>query len=345
MKQRRGPRLAAAMITLTVTIAGCGGTDTTSSGADSAGGEVREVSISVTHPTDLYGLPWQVGIEQGFFEEAGITIKDIIPGEGGGSTLRNILSGGLPFGEVATTAVVKGYLAGAPVKVIGGGVQSVSDITYVTMADNPSVKTIEDASGKKWGFSNPGSITEALSYLLPEAVGVPVEAVNRVPTGGTGAGIALLEAGDIDIFYAPPRVLQENKDKFTVLAQASEHLPDFQQTVILANPSYLEQYPDDARALLAGYSASVQWIQENPEQAGEIYSTVAEIAPATGVEIVNDAVANDYWGVAFNAPALETAAKGLVATDGPTDIPWSEAFTDEYLPEEHKGELPKDAEK
>jgi NitT/TauT family transport system substrate-binding protein len=344
MKHRRGPSLAASLIALTLTVAGCGGSDeATGAGSDPAGDQVREVSISVTHPTDLYGLPWQVGMEQGLFEAEGITIKDIIPGEGGGSTLRNILSGDLPFGEVATTAVVKGYLSGAPVKIIGGGVQSVSDITYVTMADNSSVQSIEDASGKKWGFSNPGSITEAMSYLLPEAVGVPVDSVNRVATGGTGAGIALLEAGDIDIFYAPPRVLVENKEKFRVLAQSSEHLPEFQQTVILANPSYLEEHPEDARALLAGYAAAVEWIHENPEEAGEIYSQVAEISSETGLEIVKDAVTNDYWGVAFNAPALETAAKGLIATDGPTDIPWSEAFTDEYLPEGHKGELPKEA--
>lgn len=343
MKQRRGPRLAAATIALTVTLAGCGGGENTDSAATTGGGGVREVSISVTHPTDLYGLPWKVGMEKGFFEETGIKIAEIIPGEGGGSTLRNILSGKLPFGEVATTAVVKGYLAGAPVKVIGGGVQSVGDITFVSMANNPSVKSFKDV--KRWGFSNPGSITEALAYLLPEEVGLPPGSVERVPTGGTGAGIALLEAGDIDVFYAPPRVLLENKDKFRVLAQTSEFLPSFQQTVILSNPSYLEQHPDDARALLAGYAESVEWIQENPEEAGEIYAELGEISPEIGVEIVKTAVEENYWGVAFNPAALETAAKGLAATGGPKEIPWSEVFTDEYLPAEHKGELPKEAKK
>lgn len=346
MKQRQGPRLVAATIALTIAAAGCGGRADNSAGSGAGGGNVREVSISVTHPTDLYGLPWQVGVEKGLFEKAGIKIREIIPGEGGGSTLRNILSGKLPFGEVATTAVLEGYLAGAPVKVIGGGVQSVADITWVSSVNNQSIKTIQDAAGKKWGFSNPGSVTEALSYLLPEAVGLPANAVKRVSTGGTGAGIALLESGDIDIFYAPGRVLLENKDKFRVLAQSSKYIPNFQQTVILANPNYLQEHPDDARALLAGYAASVDWIEANTKEAGQIFAKLAEISSAeTGLWMVKDALANKYWGVAFNAPALQAAAKGLVATGGPSEIPWSAAFTDKFLPEGQKGELPKEEKK
>lgn len=336
-KSFKRARFGVGAVAMALTVVGCGSTE---GGDESESGGIPEVSISVTHPTDLYGLPWQVGIEKGLFEEAGIKIGEIIPGAGGGSTLRNILSGDLPYGEVATTAVLEGYLAGAPIKVIGGGVQSVNDIIYVSSADNNEITEIEDARGKKWGYSNPGSITEALSFMVPEAAGLSTGDVDRVATGGTGEGIALLEAGDIDVFYAPPRILLENEDKFKVLAKSSEVLPDFQQTVILANPQDLEENPDNARALLEGYAASVEWIAANPEEAGEIYTKLAEMSPEFGKEIVQDAVDNNYWGAAFNAAALEAAADGLVATGGSDEIPWSEAFTDEYLPEDHKGELP-----
>ncbi|MCY7299823.1 MAG: ABC transporter substrate-binding protein, partial [Ilumatobacteraceae bacterium] len=105
----------AALIMLPLTACAGGGVAVTGEG------ELPKVTVSVTHPEDLYGLPWEVAREQGFFEAAGVEVEQIVPSEGGGTTLQNIVSGRLPFGEVATGAVVSGIDEGAPLEVIGGG--------------------------------------------------------------------------------------------------------------------------------------------------------------------------------------------------------------------------------
>lgn len=333
MRYTRPAVFAAGVVT--VSLAACGGGD--ADGA--AAGEVTEVSVSVTHPEDLYGLPWEVGREQGFFEEAGVEVTEIIPSEGGGTTLQNVVSGRLPFGEVATGAVVAGAREGAPVQVIGGGIQSVADVAWVTL-QNSELESLEDTEDARWGFTNPGSVTQALSYLTPEALGFDAQAVERTSTGGTGAGIALLEAGDVDLTYASPRVAMENADSLKMLGVSSDHVPEYQQTLIISGRDYAQENPEVARGVLEGYHRAVEWINENPDEAAEFWSGLADLPQDDAQQILNDALAANHWGVAYNPEALAAAAEALVYTHEIEDVTWSDLLTDEYLPEGEKGEIP-----
>ncbi|MDT9593642.1 ABC transporter substrate-binding protein [Nocardioides zeae] len=306
-------------------------------GCSSGSSDGDGIEISVTHPDDLYGLPWHVGRDQGFFEDAGVTISKIVPAEGGGATLQNVVAGRLPFGEVATGAVVKGVEEGAPIQVVGGGVQSVSDVLWVAAGEGGPADAAASA-GTTWGYTNPGSVTEAMSHLVPTAAGI--EGVERESTGGTGAGIALLEAGDVDLAYASPRVVAEQGDGLRVVLDSSEHVPVYQQTVIVSSRDYASDNPEEAEALLAGYHESVEWIYANPEEAAELWAEQADIDADTALELVQRAVDAEHWGVAFNPEALEAAAEGLAVTDGIKSVDWSEFATTDHLPEDARGELP-----
>jgi NitT/TauT family transport system substrate-binding protein len=326
---RRCGGLIAVFGAVALALSGCG------SGGESADPGAG-IEISVTHPEDLYGVPWTVGREQGFFEEAGVTIDKIVPAEGGGTTLQNVVAGRLPFGEVATGAVVSGFQEGAPVQVIGGGVQSVSDVLWVALKGKAPASV--QAAGKRWGFTNPGSVSEAMSFLVPDAAGVT--GVERKSTGGSGAGIALLEAGDVDVAYSSPRIVAERKGALEVVVDSSQYVPVYQQTVIVSGRDYAKKNPEQAKALLDGYSRSVAWIKENPAEAAGLWAKSSDIDPATANELVAKAVKAGHWGVAFNAKALEAAAQGLKLTDDIQSVDWSELASDEYLPADNKGQLP-----
>lgn len=323
---------AAVAATALVALTGCG--------SDGAGeGGMESVTVSLTHPDDLYGLPWNVGVEQGLFEENGVQIEEFVPSEGGGTTLQNVISGRLPFGEVATAAIVSGYLEGAPVQVVGSGVQSVADVLWVAPKDS-DLETLEDAEDKRWGFTSPGSVTEAQSYLVPDAIGYGYEAVERTSTGGTGAGIALLEAGDVDLAYASPRVAADQSETFKVLGASSDYVEQYQQTMIISSRNYAEENPEATKALLAGYAASIDWIHENPEDAAALWAETADMDVADAEQILQDVLAADYWSVGYNPDAIDAAADALVFTHDVKDFDWSELLTDEYLPDDHKGEIP-----
>src|ERR1700730_4681984 len=58
-------------------------------------------------------LPWAVAVEKGMFKEAGLDIDGITAGAGGGTSLRNMLAGELPYAEPATSAATAGSPARA----------------------------------------------------------------------------------------------------------------------------------------------------------------------------------------------------------------------------------------
>src|SRR5690242_7313241 len=85
--------------------------------------------ISVTHWGALmYGTPYAVAMEKGLFKQAGVDVTGILTSQGGGTTMRNVLSGGLPYGEVALSAVIAAINEGIDVKIVNSGVRSVADI-------------------------------------------------------------------------------------------------------------------------------------------------------------------------------------------------------------------------
>src|SRR5262245_64169099 len=58
-------------------------------------------------------LPWAVVLQTGMFKEAGLDIDGITAGAGGGTSLRNMLAGELPFAQNTNPAAIAGSVSGA----------------------------------------------------------------------------------------------------------------------------------------------------------------------------------------------------------------------------------------
>lgn len=335
-------KTAAVLIGVAALVAGCSGN---SGGGNGGGGTAPDsadpihFSVSVAQANDVNGLWWRVGQNEGIFEKNGIIVDEIIAAEGGGDTLQTLLAGDLPFGQIATSALVNAHLEGAPIKVIAGATQSPYEIGWAVQNDS-DIETIEDLEGKTWGFTNAGSVTEAMSFLVPAHAGLDMDNVKRVATGGVGAGIALLESGDVDVTFVPPLVAEEQKGNVRVVVHADEFVPHYQLTMIAASEKYLEQNPEVAEALLKSLNEAREWIVANPDEAGELYASIVEVDPEIGKSIVQRYIEIDLWGTAFNPQTLEVAAEGLQYTDGIDSVDWSSLLVDDYLPEGAKGTIP-----
>src|SRR3954468_15357615 len=135
--------------------------------------------ISVTHWGALmYGTPYAVAMEKGLFKQAGVDISGILTSQGGGTTMRNVLSGGLPYGEVALSAAIAAINEGIDVKIVNSGVRTVADILWVTMP-NSGIASIKDLVGKKASITSPKSVTDMVSIMCLEASGIAVDKVER----------------------------------------------------------------------------------------------------------------------------------------------------------------------
>lgn len=301
--------------------------------------ELTHITVSVAQATDINGMPWKVAQSKGFFEREGIVLDKVLPAEGGGATLHNVIAGNLPFGQVATSSLVNAHIKGAPIKIIAGASQVPFEIGWAVLKDSP-IKNVKDLEGKTWGFTNAGSVTEAMSFLVPKHAGLDMEKTKRVATGGVGAGIALLQSGDVDITFIPPLMEKEQGDKLRTVVRGNEFVPYYQLTMIVSSRNYAEKNPEVARGLLRALQSAIEWIKANPAEAGEIYAAGLNVDPEIGKELIQKYVDLNVLSLAFDPKPLAVVEEGLRYTDNIEHVDWKSLLTDAYLPEGSKGQIP-----
>src|SRR5438034_4008010 len=115
------------------------------------------------------GMPFGVALVKGYFKDEGLNITGLISSAGGGTSLRNMLAGGgVPYGEVNPGVVVSAILAGADLKIVSDNVLTVAEFVWAVKPDSP-IKSIKDFKGKKIGYTNPRSTSQALARMLLKA--------------------------------------------------------------------------------------------------------------------------------------------------------------------------------
>lgn len=328
-------------LSLVLVLAACGSSSDSSEKVDGdAGddsGEMDQIEISVTHfPTGAYAVPYNAGMEKGIFEKYNIEITEIYGSGGGGTTVRNVLSGDLPFGDVATSASIQAFMSGAPIKIVGGAVQSLGDLVFVTR-DGDDIDDIYDLEGKNWAFTNPGSVTESVSQLIFEVMDIDPNSLDVIAAGGISEGLTMLQAGEVDSAIMLEPTYSVEKDKWKELFRVSEHIEKYQQTTIITSPQLMEENPDLVERFLAAYQESVDWVYENPEEAGKIFAKSAEIDEEASITSVKDLVEARHWSAEIDAEAMNSMLRAMELIGSITDkdeIEWEELFDLSALPEE-----------
>ncbi|MGH3327298.1 MAG: ABC transporter substrate-binding protein [Streptomycetales bacterium] len=334
MTYRRSGKPAAAVLVATAVasaLAGCG-SDAAVESTDQGTSKIR---ITVTHhPTLLYSVPYIVGMKKGFFANEDIEISEIAGSEGGGTTVRNVLSGDLPFGEVATPAAAQALVAGSDVVAIGGAVQSVAEINWVVPKDSP-VRGIEDVQGQTVAYTSPGSVTQGVLALSLDEAGVPPGRVTSKALGGISEGLTALDSGSVDAAANLEPVYSSDPDPYHVAWWANEYVPEFQQTVIIAGTELVEEQPELARSFLRARARAVEWLNRHPEEAGRMWAKEADLDPAVTIKALRTVLKDDYYGVGFSEEGLQAVEREMGVIDllpEGTEAPWEDLIHQDLLP-------------
>jgi NitT/TauT family transport system substrate-binding protein len=247
------------------------------------------------------GMPFGVALVKGYFKEEGLNITGLISSAGGGTSLRNMLAGGgVPYGEVNPGVVVSAILAGADLRIVSDNVLTVAEFVWAVKSDSP-IKSIKDFKGKKIGYTNPRSTSQALARMLLQAGGYTEADAELVKTGGFGEGIAALDSGQIDIAPITEPLWSKLKGKYRAVVVANDVLPPLDNVVGVATVEMLEKRGDFIRAVIRARRKAVKFMKEHPDEAAEIVAKQYNIEP----EVAKSAVRNlttattkgvPYWG-------------------------------------------------
>jgi NitT/TauT family transport system substrate-binding protein len=280
-------------------------------------------------------LPWAVAMEKGYFADAGIKIDHIISGEGGGTTLRNMLASDLPYGEVATSAALAAIRAGLDVVIVNTASDHIGEIALVA---NPrsGVHNVQDLAGKKAGFTNPKSTSELLLRLALQHAGMTGK-VEMVGTGGFGGGLTLLDSGGIDATPLIDPILTLKPDRYRVIFHFADLIPRMTWLVGVTTRKFAAAHPDVVRKMIEVHRRGVDTIYAHHEDAIAIYAKVWQQDPKQVATYFPKyfGYKGEWSAGGFDAEALATMSEGLQLTgeaSGPVD--WKSVIDQQYLPKD-----------
>ena len=277
------------------------------------------VELNVTHfGTGMYGVPYAVAKEKGYFKEAGLDVTGFLTSAGGGTTVRNVLASELPYGDVALPAVIAAAQQGLELTIVHAGVASVADQVWITRKDDQRIKTVQDLAGKKLGYSSPKSVTDMITSMMLDANGLTGK-VERKSIGGIGSGLTALREGAVDMTYVTQPVWAREKNNFRLVFNSTEWAPRVMQTVGVVKTDFLKKNPDLIRGIIEARRKGVEFIKSNPDESAKIMAKEYKITEAEAKAAIADVLSGGgvYWSPGdFDYEGMTTMLERPAAGEG-----------------------------
>lgn len=293
--------------------------------------------VVVTHwAALLYGVPYAVALEKGYFKEEGVEITGILSSKGGGTSVRNLMAGETLYAEVALPAALSAIKEKFPIKIINGGTDGSSSM-WVTRKDM-KIDGPQDLKGMRFAYSRPKSVSESIAIAAVASHGLKPSDVKLIAAGDIGAGITALEHNKVDIATLPEPILSTKKKEgqvFKELPWLGKDVPRYTQTVGIATVDVIQKRGKELAALIKARRRGVEFLYANPDETTKIlakhYNLDSEIAKNAMAGILKQ---NPTW---WNPGRLDydgmDAMSKALATVGALELPidWQAAVDDRFV--------------
>lgn len=315
-------------------LAGCGG----NGGADGSGTPDRgAVELTVSNwPSLMYAVPWAVALQDDLYSEHDIDLRGYVGSSGGGTTVRNVVTGGIPLGSVATPASINAYEAGAPLNIVGASIGTTADINFITVPGR-GVNSIEDLRGKRVGYTNPGSATHACIVLSLQAAGIDLNEVELQAMGGLSESHTGLKEGVIDAApHALPTFLMQEDEGWESIFWTNEYI-DFMQLSLIAGTPAISEDSDFVGALVSVYTDACQRTIEDPAHAAQAWAANSEVPEEFATRSLEMVDLEPYFTTALSAKGLNTSVDAMKATETlseDAEVDWEGILDQQFIPED-----------
>lgn len=288
------------------------------------------------------GMPYAIAKKKGFFKQEGADVSGILSSAGGGTTVRNLMEGNLPYGEVDLAGTVLAIQQGATLKIISDNVLTVAEFVWAVRPNSP-INRIKDFKGRKIGYTNPRSTSQALDVLLLQTAGMTPQDAQLTRVGGFGEQIVALNLGSIDVATLADPVWSQNISKLRPIVRAADVLPPLCNVVGVATEKAIATQGDFLRAILRGRRKAVEYMYSNPDDAAAIVADAYHLDLAVARHAIGDLIEKSasntpYWGAGkfdFDGMDRMIAAQKIVgALTG--DVDWKKLVDTQFLPDDQK---------
>lgn len=325
--------LLGAVLLATVALAGCADEGGDSGGAGPGTAPTKALRISATGTDSLpFMAILQVGINKGWFRDAGLDVS-LYSGGGGGDTLRVVTSGDADLAIAGNTSVVLAAAKPASHLTIVAPWFQVNDFYW--LASKPG----QALPGATLGFSSAGSTTELIVKALQERT----PSIKTIAVGAMGDNWAATKANRITAGWAMhPFVTQkEQSDGAAVLVATRDVIGDFPADLVAANTEYAQHNPANLRAFFTVADRLMGYVATQPGPAAADLAPLLKIDPGVMAQALSQTpeLAKAY-SLKVDAAALANLSRLMVSAGQLTaPVDWKTALDQRYLPDPARTQL------
>ena len=220
-----------------------------------------KITISVSGSYSMIFLSAGVAQKKGFFKQEGLDAEILVMRPA--TSLAALSNGDLDY-TMLTGSVIRAAIAGFPVKVVAGFVNS----SPHALVSRSEFKSVKDLKGRTIGVGNFGSATHVLARIMIKHSGIDIDKEIRfVALGGDAGRLAGLQTGLVDAAMAsPPWDFEAKKMGYVVLARAYEYL-NYPLSGLGVNVKRLQQKPAEVKKVIKALIKGSRFIRENRNES------------------------------------------------------------------------------
>jgi ABC-type nitrate/sulfonate/bicarbonate transport system substrate-binding protein len=207
-------------------------------------------------------IPLWAGKDLGTFRKYQLDVESVLI-LGGARGMQALLGGSTHSANMAAMVPIRTALAGGDVVIVGGFLNK----NLLKFVAQKTITKPGDLRGKKIGIANFGGSNEFGVLLALREWGIPREAVNIIPAGGSATRLTAMDARGLDAtVISYDHALIAAQKGMTILGDLAEIVPEFPDRLIVARRSFLDKERDTFKRFLQALSESIYQVSTQREK-------------------------------------------------------------------------------
>jgi len=235
------------------------------------------ISTGMIGAANAVGWPWYIGIQKGFFADAGINL-DIIYVPTASGLVQQLSAGSLDIvADVGVVEPIHAVEKGAPV----GLLRIVGQVSAYEMVAKPTITTVKDLKGKTVCIGGLIDINRIYLERIMQANGLKDGDYDITVVGNTAGRFAALKSGAADAtMLAPPVSFFAEDAGFHSVGLIMDYAPDLPFSGTDVSLAYAAAHRDTLVKLLAVIDKSVAWFDDPANRTEAVDIMVKEMKSA-----------------------------------------------------------------
>jgi NitT/TauT family transport system substrate-binding protein len=293
-----------AAVTILATLAATSACNSSDGDSSEAGKSVR-VDVGVIPIIDV--APIYLGKKQGFFSNRGIDIN-MVPEQGGGPIVKNVLSGKYPFGFSNVTSLMAAQVDGAPLRAVASGVASTGksgrDFSAVVVRDGSPIRSAKDLAGKRVAVNtlkNIGDTTVRQSVRQAGGNATDIK-FQAMPFGEMPAAV---QGGRVDAAWVVEPTLSQvlTQGGQVVASNFVDTAADLTVAMYFTSQATLDKDPTLVKNFTEAIKESLAYASGHPDEVRDTVGTYTQINDTVRIAMILPS-----WPETINRESLETVA-------------------------------------